>query len=553
MNYTEQTFNWYEDAADVDIDEFEPVDKERYKISYYFDLTLSIFRYITAISFFILLFRYAFNQKNYLIEGIRLNTILFYSIVFFGSLIIITMLMESLLFILKMIGAVLIEKRFKIFYRWASMAIWFTLNLYFLNNFLKEEMGDYYKYLRSFLLSGILTSISFTGESILMQLFYESFVAKSLDAKMKDVDLKERIIAVMKAYRYEISDSTPSESEKCACADIFCMNESNGESEDRGSHIDINAKNEVSVGGLYFKPPEMATLYDAKTLSRDVFSKASKDGNELTFNDFQQIFPNTQIALQAFAYFDVDNAKSITRKEFRDTIISFYIDRINLEKGFEIAKGFVDIINDMVSVVVGGFLCLAYLVIFGVSLKDLLALALSSALVLNFAVSGMAVDLYFNFIVLLSHPFDIGDDVIIDGVDYTVYQIGLNSTSFLGKNGGKVKFINSVLWKKSLINMTRAPEKVIMFNFKLDSNIEIDKFRDLKSKIHHYLKQRPFDFYESFSLEANSENSTDIKTLDCCLVLKCKSYKNKGKKFHLRTEFNYFLRKMFEELEIKEK
>ncbi|KAG0418184.1 hypothetical protein EQH57_0784, partial [Dictyocoela roeselum] len=271
MNYTEQQFNWYEDAADVDIDEFEPVDKERYKISYYFDLLLLVFRYITSISFCTLIFRYIFNQKNYEIDGIRLNTILFYSCIFFGSLIGITMAMESLLFVLKMIGAVLLEKRVKIFYRWASMAIWFMLNLYFLNNFLRDDWGSYFKYLRSFLISGILTSISFTIESILMQLFYESFVAKSLDAKVKDVDLKEKIIAVMKAYRYEISDSTPSHGDNCACTDIFCMSDPEAENEDRGTHIDINAKTEVNVGGLYFKPPEMKTLYDAKTLSRDVF------------------------------------------------------------------------------------------------------------------------------------------------------------------------------------------------------------------------------------------------------------------------------------------
>lgn len=551
MNEVPQ-FNWYDDV-EVDVEEFEPVEKERYKINYYFDLILSSCKYITIVSFVIFLIRFIFNQSGS-IMGIKINTILFVSTTFFGSLIVIVMVMEMILFILKITGAVLIEKRMKIFYRWASAAIWFMINLYFCKKFLKKEGGIYFEYVRSFLLSGILTSISFTIISIVMQLFYESFVAKSLDAKMKEVDLKEKIIAVMKSYRYEISDSSPSVSANCGCEEIFCMKGNQDlNSEDRGSHIDLNMKNEVNVGGLYFKPPEIQTLYDAKTLSRDVFSKATSNGKELTFNDFQKMFPNTQIALQAFSYFDTNDDKSISDKEFRDTIISFYIDRINLEKGFEIAKGFVDIVSDIFTIVVCGFLCLAYLVIFGVSLKDLLALALSSALVLNFAVSGMAVDLYFNFMVLLSHPFDIGDDVIIDGEDFTVYKIGLNSTAFLAKNGGKVKFINSVLWKKSLINMTRAPEKVILINFKIDSDVSIDVFRELKVKIHNFLKSRSFDYYEAYSLESSCESANDLKTLDCSLVVKSKNYKTKARKFYLRTELSSFLRSALKELGIKEK
>jgi small-conductance mechanosensitive channel len=152
--------------------------------------------------------------------------------------------------------------------------------------------------------------------------------------------------------------------------------------------------------------------------------------------------------------------------------------------------------------------------------------------------------------VLLSHPFDIGDDVIVDGVDYKVHKIGLVSSTFLGANGGKVKFLNSALWKKSVINMTRAPEKIIVFNFNLDPNLSIDTFRLLKMKIHEYLRRRPFDYYETFSLEASSESATNVNILSCSLILKCKSYKTKSKKFHLRVEATKVLKETFEELSI---
>merc|ERR1711972_981592 len=111
--------------------------------------------------------------------------------------------------------------------------------------------------------------------------------------------------------------------------------------------------------------------------------------------------------------------------------------------------------------------------------------------------------------------------------------------------------MNRDLWSKTIINMTRAPEKILYFTFKLDSTIDSDKFRDFKNKIHKYLKTRTFDFYEAFSLEASSENATNVKSLDCALSLRCRSYKTRGKKFGLRQEINKFLINLSRDMEIE--
>lgn len=392
-----------------------------------------------------------------------------------------------------MLGLRTLEKRFKYASGWVSTTVWFIFCLHFIK-YAKEGLSIYFGYIRNFILCGILTGAAFACVSFAMQFFYESFISSSIYAKMKEVDIKEKIISAMKNYCYELSESSSMGTTGCTFTEVFFGQEAYTNSDIIVSHINLGRKDEAMIGSLYFKPPDLNSLHDAKTLAKDVFEKSSVN-KEMNFNEFADIFPNIQIAIQAFSYFDVNDDQKISRKEFRDTLIQFYIERINLKKSFEIAKGFVNIVNDILTIVVCGFLILAYLVIFGIALKNLLALALSSALVLNFTVSGMAVDLYFNFMVLLSHPFDIGDDVIIDGVNYTVYKTGLNSTSFLGKNGGKIKFLNSALWKKTLINMTRAPEKILLLNFKLDPDIQVEVFRELKEKLHKYLKTRSFDFF----------------------------------------------------------
>ncbi|KAF7684115.1 Mechanosensitive ion channel protein 8 [Astathelohania contejeani] len=546
----EDDFNWYEEVLEADIEEFEPADKGKSTTSKLFDILIKVFRYVFLITLVVLFYRYLFKYETATFFGVDLDIFLFGITVYCGSLIIIAGLSRGAVYLIKQMSSEQLEKKALSIYKWAALGIWFILNLYLLKYF-KKGLGDYYKLIRSFLLSGTLTCISFTGVAIAMQYFYEYFLQKSLYLKMNEVDSKERIIAAMKSFRYELSESSLSVTEECKCQDIFCCNNSDIENTDENaSHIELKMEEDNKVGDMYLKGPEIQTLYDAKTLARDVFRKGSQDGVVFTFEDFSKMFPNTQIALQAFSYFDSNDDREVSKKEFRDTIVGFYMDRVNLEKNFGIAKGFVDIVADVFYIIVSAFLCLAYLIIFGIPLKDLLALALSSALMLNFLVSGMAVDLYFNFMVLLSHPFDIGDDVIVDGVDYKVYKIGLSSTSLLGANGGKVKFLNSKLWQKNLINMTRAPEKIILFEFELDPALDVEKLKELKMRIFLFVKQRSYDFYESFSLEAKSESDTNLKSLNCCLILRCKSYKSKAKKFQLRVEISKFLKDTMDELGI---
>ncbi|KRH94379.1 Small Conductance Mechanosensitive Ion Channel (MscS) Family [Pseudoloma neurophilia] len=545
-----EEFNWYEDAAEVDTEEFEPVTKEYSQFDQFFKVLNRIFKYVFTATVIIYIYRYIFHDKSFKLFNVNINDILFAVIIFCGSYNFIFILLYAVLGIISKCGFKIFEKRFQMVTKWAAMTIWFITMYYLLKN--KEEMfQSFYENMNRFIFSGIVTGGMFTTLSLAIEMFYESFVANSLSSKVQEVDKREKIISAMKNYRYEISDSSIDETEGCNCTQIFFGASSDNNSDLNVSHINLNSRDGQNIiGALYFKPPELQSLHDAKTLAKDVFSKATEN-EEMNFSEFSEIFPNTQIAIQAFSYFDVNNDQTISKKEFKDALIGFYVARVNLEKGFEIAKGFVQIVSNIAMIAVFLILFLSYLVIFGIPLKDLLALALSSALVLNFAMSGLATDMYFNVMVLLSHPFDIGDDIIVDNENYTVFKIGLSSTSLLAKNGGKVKMMNRDLWSKTIINMTRAPEKVLFFTFKLSPDIDPDLFRKLKSCLHKYLKTRTFDFYETFSLEASSEQATDINVLDCALVLKCRSYKTKAKKFGLRAEINKYLMELFEELQIK--
>lgn len=545
-------FDWYEDTIDAEVGEFSPRIKKKSIFESIFDVIKKISNYTALISLGLFIIRYLLNYTSMSIKGVSLNIILVSLTVFFGSFSIVVSIVRIVVNVLKQITSTFVKRHIENMNRPIALTIWFLINLYFLQ-YIKDDIPSFYKYARRVILSGVVTSALFTAAAFTMENFYIYFLQKSLYAKINQVDIREKILHAMKNYRYEIFEVSSSESYTKGCLDLICGGYYGDSTSDNGSHIDLHHRSieTTEIGDLFLQKPEIYNLFDAKTLARDVFLKASSDGNRLTFEDFSSIFPNKQVSLQAFSFFDTSNDKEISKKDFRDTIISFFAERMNLERNIEIAEKFVEIVGDVLYSAIFGFLILAYLVIFGIQLKDLLAFALSSALVLHFLISGMATDLYFNVVFVLSHPFDVGDDVIIDGVDLKVYEIGLSNTSFLGSNGGKIKYLNSSLWKKNLINMTRAPEKKMVFQFTLDPYISADVYQKLCNKISKFLALHHFDFHGKFSLEATSENFTAIDKLNCRLVLLCRSYKTRAKKFYLRIEFTKFLNEAFDELGIK--
>ncbi|RVD92803.1 Small Conductance Mechanosensitive Ion Channel [Tubulinosema ratisbonensis] len=548
-----EPYNWFEENEDDDVGEFTPRETERNLSELIFDKLYDLSFYIFLISLTIFSARWFFDYDSLKIGKANFNAVLLFCIILFGSFVMISLITNITFVITKQFVSSITKRFIDLSNKGLRLSLWFTFNLYAIDYINSEFVLIYYDIIKNTLTCGLITFVSFTILSLIMEKFYQYFLKESLADKIIDIETRERILACMKNFRYEISEVSSIESSKSAgCLDIIFGNYEEHEGGLEQSHIDLFAKSEENdFGTLFLKKPEIYNIFDAKSLAKDVFEKASSDGVKLTFSDFSSIFPTAQIAFQAFSFFDTNEQKEVSKKEFRDTIISFFVERLNMEKNIKIAENFANILKNIVYIIASFFLFLAYLVIFGISVGDLLAFALSSALVLNFFVSGFAKELYCNIMFILSHPFDIGDDIVLESQDYKVFEIYLGSTSFICRNGGKITFLNSDLWQKKIVNMTRAPEKLMMFVFAIDPTLEIEKFRKLYEKISEFTIKNSFDYHHRFKIESISDQDNNIEKICCSLVLKLRGYKTRPKKFILRLEFSKQLRKIFEELKIE--
>ncbi|KCZ76712.1 hypothetical protein H311_02285, partial [Anncaliia algerae PRA109] len=459
-----QSYNWYEENEDDDVGEFTPRESEKNIAELLFDKLYDLSFYIFVVALGLYFIRWIFNFDSFSFGEVSLNSILIFCITFFGSFVVISVVINIFVIIAKQFVSPITKRYLEIGNKGYRLSMWFAFNLYAIDYVDYKFVLKHYLVVKNLIKCGLITFASFTVISLVMEKFYLYFLKESIADKLMDIETRERILACMKNFRYEVSEVSSIDSSRVVgCMDFLFGNE-DVDNITNQSHIDLIEKPaDFDLGTIFLKKPEIYNIFDAKTLAKEVFEKASSDGVKLTFSDFSSIFPTAQIAFQAFSFFDTNEEKEVSKKEFRDTIISFFVERLNLEKNVKISETFSNIIKNIVYIIDSFFLILGYLVIFGISVGDLLAFALSSALVLNFFVSGFAKEFYSNIMFILSHPYDIGDDIILENNDYKIYEVNLGSTSFIGRNGGKVTFLNSDLFQKKIVNMTRAPEKLMMF------------------------------------------------------------------------------------------
>jgi len=129
-------------------------------------------------------------------------------------------------------------------------------------------------------------------------------------------------------------------------------------------------------------------------------------------------------------------------------------------------------------VVVGGFL--VALMSLGVSLGPIFALVGGLSFVLAFALQSNLGNFASGMMLLVTKPFDVGDEVKIAGYWSYVDSITLASTIIKDFNGNLITLPNNMVWSGEIINFTHNPEKRrLSFSIKVSFNQDIDEVKEL--------------------------------------------------------------------------
>ncbi|KAL6121598.1 hypothetical protein NUSPORA_01464 [Nucleospora cyclopteri] len=398
--------------------------------------------------------------------------------------------------------------------------------------------------------SGIVTLLILIVSDIIIEKCSNVFIKNTLSTKIYLTEKTESILRKLTQKQSGLITESSSSSKgnkscfKSTCINILCNKSDNDNYEDGNTSF---------FGTVKIKPPAILTVNDAISLAKDLFLKITNDGDLMDFKQFRSMFYHEHDAITAFNYFDSSQNRKIEKKEFRDTILQMYKQRESLEDSIKSTNGFITIVSRMMYVIVSIVIIILYLVMFGVEMSQIAAVLLSSALAFNFFIGETFKIFIKNLMVLLSHQFDLGDEVILNGKDLKVVKIGLMYTSFTDNSGGRIKLGNDELWKQSIVNMTKAYENILCFTMELSSDITPYKINLMKKRIDQFVAQRFFDYtLPSKTINQRSSNC-GIDRLFCAVILHCKGYKTPSKKFILRVEFTSYLKQVLSDLNIEVK
>ncbi|MBN1288754.1 MAG: mechanosensitive ion channel [Actinobacteria bacterium] len=147
-------------------------------------------------------------------------------------------------------------------------------------------------------------------------------------------------------------------------------------------------------------------------------------------------------------------------------------------------QGHIDIlIARIVSGIILGIGFLLALGEIGISLSGLLAAVGLASLGIGFALQDILSNLFAGIILLLQHPFTIGDQVMIGQEEGTVENVRIRDTQILTYEGERVYIPNQMVFSNPIVNYTSTPSLRIDVRISIRYDADVDKARRLIKEV----------------------------------------------------------------------
>jgi small-conductance mechanosensitive channel len=133
---------------------------------------------------------------------------------------------------------------------------------------------------------------------------------------------------------------------------------------------------------------------------------------------------------------------------------------------------------------------LLLLVLFGIPYQIYLASIGPIFFTFGWIFSDTIKEIYNCFVFLLvKHPYDVGDRVVIDDKEYVVSKTDVLASTFLDENGKIVYIPTPILFGKTICNMRRSRRQSESLTLLIDQSTKFTQAIDLRDKIRKSLKQ----------------------------------------------------------------
>ena len=277
-----------------------------------------------------------------------------------------------------------------------------------------------------------------------------------------------------------------------------------------------------TVQPLFDSP--MQPLFDSESLAIDIFDAlriSCSFRDHLQVDDFCPFFKPPEMAKRFFDFLDLDHNGTLTRREALDGITRIYDERDCLDASLSSNTAFIKRLDSLLQ---GVFLSIAAFFVIALfetgvwgSLATLAGIMLGIKVVFESSASSLFLSIVF---VLVTHPFDIGDLIVIDNnisTTYTVVDVDLMTTTLLGPNG--LTYASNASLADSIIgNVKRSQWQVDLIPLSLDVNsFTSATLKHLEQLLIDFAIANARDYQAGVKIRSLNWDSQDILSLQILL------------------------------------
>lgn len=290
----------------------------------------------------------------------------------------------------------------------------------------------------------------------------------------------------------------------------------------------------------HYKHAQMASI---------IYDKMVPDG-QLMGPECLKEYVSLQDADAFMELIDLDSNGNVSKAEFVMAVQGFYTERDYLNASMVGNNKIIDQIGALFNATSTGVSVLAILIFLDKSIWSTVKMIGGTILSLTFVFGGTAADAFQSILfILFSHPFDVGDKVVIDGKSLKVKELGLWSCSFTTSDNSTVYICNHATRNAKIANTRRSGKQSEQYVVRLDSKVTEEQLESFESCMNEWIRANNRDF-EAFKLEDLVLNDRDRMTVGLKLVHKS-NFQEGGVKDKRSKQFVYQVRNSLQKIGIQ--
>ncbi|ESR41239.1 Mechanosensitive ion channel protein [Citrus sinensis] len=318
----------------------------------------------------------------------------------------------------------------------------------------------------------------------------------------------------------------------------------------RNSDLKSSQSNEIDESN------EIKSESEAKILADNIIKNLEKLQSETTRfiekKQLQWFLKDEQHVKKVLKLFGAVKSGKIDKADFKKWVTKVYNDRQTLKRSLNDAKTAIEELNRILSAIVIVLIIIVWLLVMGLLTYKVFAVVTSQLLLLAFMFGNTARTCFEAIIfVFVTHPFDVGDRCLIDGVLMVVDEMNILTTIFLRYDKQRIYYPNSVLATKPISNFYRSPREMgDTVEFAIDVFTSVEIIDKLKYRIKDYLERKHKHWSGDHSVVV--KDIEDVNKMRMTLyVTHTMNFQDYMKKLKRRSKLVLELKKIFEELGIR--